>query len=93
MISRQEHNELIRKAGRERLKLIREKYYNSGARFYDPYGGTQEHISDKERQHIREALKAKSRRSRRWTLITFSLATLILGIICYLILLSLSVSG
>jgi len=90
MISRQEHNELIRKAGRERLKYKRDKYINSGTKFYDHYGGVREQISDEEKQHIREELKAKFRKSRRWTLIIFSLATLLIGFLCYKFLLSLS---
>jgi hypothetical protein len=90
MISRQEHNELIRKAGRERLRSIRDRYYKSEANFYDPLGSIHRPLSDEEKQNIREGLKARSRISRRWTLIVFSLATLVVGFLCYKILLSLS---
>jgi len=90
MISRQEYNDLVRKAGRERLKYIRDKYYNSGSKFYDHYGGNHQQISDIEKQDIREELKAKSKKSRRWILITFSVAALIVGFLSYIILLSLS---
>jgi hypothetical protein len=90
MISRQEHNELIRKAGRERMKHIRDKYYNSGGKFYGDYGGIKEQLTNEEKDHIRKILKVRSRKSRRWTLIIFSLATLLFGFLCYMILLNLS---
>ncbi len=90
MISRQEYNELVRKAGRERLKHIRDKYYNSDSKIYDQYGGIHQQLSDEKKQHIREELTARSRKSRRWTLVLFSLATLIFGFLSYLILLSLA---
>ena len=90
MISRQEHNELIRKAGKERLKYIRDKYYNSGAKIYNHYDGNHEQLTDEEKQNIRKELKAKSRKSRLWTLIIFSGAALVFGFLSYLILLSLS---
>jgi hypothetical protein len=90
MISRQEHNELIRKAGRERLKNIQDRYRNSGARIYGHYERIRENKSEEEKHFIREGLKSKSRKSRRWTLILFSFSVLLFGFICYIILLSLS---
>ncbi len=89
MITRQEYNEQVRKAGRERMKYLRDKYYHSGFKIYDPYGGIRKRMTEEERAVIRKELKARSRRSGRRTLIVFSLAFLILGIIFYLVLLSL----
>jgi len=90
MISRQEHNELIRKAGRERMKNIKEKYYHSGTRLYEHYGGIRKDLSEEEKESIRENMKARWRRSRRWTLVIFSFAALLFGFLCYKILYSLS---
>jgi type VI protein secretion system component VasF len=90
MISRQEYNELIRKAGRERLKTIRDRYHDVNARIYDSFSRDHAPLTDKEKQEIKSELRARSRNSRRLTLVVFSLAILVFGFVCYMILLSLS---
>jgi hypothetical protein len=72
------------------MKSIRDKYYNAGGTLYGRYGGMKEQISDEEKDRIIERLEARARKSRRWTLIIFSLATLLFGFLCYKILLGLS---
>ena len=90
MITRQEHNELIRKAGKERFKQIRDTYYNSGSKIYDHFRGKHRQLTDEEKQDIRKEIEARSKKSKLWTLIIFSLAALLVGFICYKILLSLA---
>lgn len=86
MITRQKHNEAIRKAGRERAQNIRDKYQELGIRRYVDYRPEHKHVSEEERQAIRERIKKDYLKSRYRTVTVFVGAVILIGLICFIIL-------
>jgi len=86
MISRQKHNEEMRKARRKRAQHIRDKYLEYSIRSYVDTEPVHRELGDEERMAIRDRAKNEFQKSRRLSIIAFLIATLVLASIGYLIL-------
>jgi hypothetical protein len=86
MISRQKHNEALRKVRRERAKYVRDKYLEYGVRSNVEFKPVPDSLSEEERLAIRKHVRNDFRKSRRWSILTFIFAVLLLGFVCFLIL-------
>lgn len=85
MITRQKHNEAIRKARRERAQYVRDKYLEYGVRGYMDYKPVHKELSEEERKAIREKVKKAYLKSRRRTIVVFVGAVILIGVICLMI--------
>ena len=86
MITRQQHNEAIRKARRERALYVRDKYLEYGIQSYTDFKPKHKKLSDEEREAIRERIRKDYKKSRRRSMVVFVGTILLIAFICFLIL-------
>jgi len=86
MISRQEHHEALRKAHRQRILIIRDKYLEDVPRRYVDHKPVQKPLSEKDRITIRNSIKTDFLELRRRNIVAFVLILIVLGCICFWIL-------
>jgi len=85
MITKQQHNEALRKARRERAKGVRDRYLEYGVKSVMAYKPERVAISDEDRQAIRDQIRKDYRLSRRRIVAVFAGAILLIGCICFII--------
>lgn len=85
MITKQQHNEALRKTRRERAKGVRDRYLEYGVKSTMAYKPERVAISDEDRQVIREKIRKDYRMSRRRSLAVFAGAIVLIGCICFII--------
>ena len=86
MITKQQHNEAIRKARRERAQGVRDKYLDYGVRNTRMYKPAYKEFSDEDRRSIREQVRKDYRKYRRRSIAVFAGTIILLALICLLIL-------
>jgi len=85
MITKQQHNEALRKARRERAKGVRDKYLNYGLKRPMAYNPERKKFSDEDRQAIREQIMKDHRKTMRRSMAVFAGAIALIGLICIII--------
>ena len=79
MITKQKHNEALRKARRERAQYVRDKYMEYGVRSYVDFKPAHKQLNEEDRLAIRDRIRADLRRSQQRSIITFVAIILLLG--------------
>ena len=85
MITKQQHNEALRKARRERAKGVRDKYLEYGIKSTLVYKPERIELSDEDRRDIGERIRKDYRRSRRRNMAVFAGAIILIGLIYFMI--------
>ncbi len=85
MITKQQHNEALRKARRERAKGVRDKYMEYGVKSTRSYMPERKELSDEDRRAIRDQVRKDYRKSRRRSMAVFAGVILLVGFICFII--------
>lgn len=83
MISRQQHNEALRKTRRERAQMIRDKYLECNKCGHMVYNQPHKPLGEEERIAIRQDAKNELRKLRRRSIFIFLLILIPLGYICF----------
>jgi hypothetical protein len=86
MITRQQHNENLRKARRERAQYVRDKYLEYGVRSYLDHKPVHKELSEEKRLAIREQIRKDYRISRLRSIALFTGAILLIAFIFFIIL-------
>jgi hypothetical protein len=85
MITKQQHNEALRKARRERAKGVRDKYLEYGVKRPMAYNPERKEFSNEDRQAIREQIRRDHRKTMRSSVAVFAGAIALIGLICFII--------
>jgi hypothetical protein len=85
MITRQQHNEAIRKARRERAQYVRDKYLEYGIRSYPDFKPKHKKLSEEERGVIGQQIRKDWKKSRRRSMAVFAGTIFLIAFICFLI--------